>query len=99
MSDNGSCLKGIWLWCGPSIVVPLIALLPIMAWPVKVAISIGFLITMGYHLAGDPVGNADSETKSKTGIVVIYVVLQIIWILMFYCGLYWAICGMGGARF
>lgn len=95
MSDNGSCLKTIWLWCGPSFVVPLIMALMAMAWPVGVAISIMFLVIMGRSVATD-----SGDTKPDTARVVLYVVLQIIWIPLFVFGVLWGICAMnGGARF
>lgn len=100
MSENGSCLKGIWLWCGPSIVVPLIMALTAMVWPVGVVFSIMFLVFMGRSVARDTSGRPGVDTKPDTARVVLYVVLQIIWIPLFVFGVFWGICAMnGGARF
>lgn len=99
-SAAGSCLKVLWLWCGPTFVVPLIMALMAMAWPVGVVISIMFLVIMGRSFATDSSGRPGVDTKPDTARVVLYVVLQIIWIPLFVLGVLWGICAMnGGASF
>lgn len=100
MSESGSCLKVLWLWGSPSLVVPLLMALTLKVWPVGVVISISFLVIMGQSLMEEPDSRTGEKTNRFTGQVLLYVVLQIIWIPLFLFGVLWGICAMsGGTRF
>lgn len=89
-----SCLWTLWIWFGPTLVVPFIFLFTAAVLPLGVVLSIGFLIFMGSFSVGRKMGK--EGTRAEAWRVLLYVVLQIVWIPLFSFAVLWGICAMNG---
>lgn len=104
---RASCLKVAIVWFLPTFVVPLLLLFLAAAWPVAVLVTLGFLVFMGHLSAGggrsilDPDTSAGGRQEIRWGQVVLYVVLQLVWIAGFWfavaSALLWWACGRSGS--
>lgn len=93
-----SCLWITWIWFGPSIVVPLILIVTAGAIPLAILLALGFLIFMGMASAGR--NGEEGKAPLEVWRVILYVLLQIIWIPLFTFAVLWGICAMnGGMKF
>ena len=94
---TGSCLKVLLVWGSPSLVVPVLLAMCGGAWPVAVIIAIAFLTWMGGISATDSSGRPGSGTRPRTGRVVLYVIVQLVWIPLFWMSVAWGFCAFTGA--
>ncbi|MEO5914740.1 MAG: hypothetical protein ABIS50_10935 [Luteolibacter sp.] len=89
-----SCLKALLIWISPSFAVPLLVAICGAAWPLGAILAIGFLIWMGRISAKDSSGSALVNIPLQTGRVVIYVVVQLVWIPLFWAAVVLGFCAL-----
>jgi hypothetical protein len=97
MANSGSCIKVLLVWVSPLFAVPLLVAICGGAWPLGAILAIGFLVWMGRISGTDSSGRSGSDTKPQTGRVVLYVVLQLVWIPLFWCAVVWGFCAASGS--
>ena len=90
--NTSSCLKILLIWGLPLFAVPLLVAVCGSAWPVGVLFAIGFLVWIGMISAIDFSRSTGGNAEPKTRRVVLYVVLQLIWIPLFWCAVIWGLC-------
>ncbi len=96
LADTGSCLKVGLVWILPLFAVPLLVAICGGAWPVGVILAIGFLVWMGKIYVRESNNRLGANTFPLGGRVVIYVVLQLIWIPLFWTAIFWGFCSRTG---
>lgn len=89
---SGSYFRVIGLWCFPSVVVPLIVVLCFGAWPLSPVLVLGFLAWIGRTC----LSGSDSEAVPSWGKVALYVLVQVIWIPLFWSAIVWGFCSLSG---
>lgn len=97
MAHAGSCIKILLIWVAPLFAVPLLVAICGGAWPLGALLGIGFLVWMGRISASDSSGRPGSDSKPQTGRVVLYVVLQLVWIPLFWTAIFWGFCAASGS--
>ncbi len=97
MAQTGSCIKILLVWVMPLFAVPLLVLICGGAWLLGAILAIGFLVWMGRFSASDTSGKPGYDTKPQTARIVLYVVLQLVWIPLFWCAVVWGFCAISGS--
>jgi hypothetical protein len=85
------------IWGSPTLICPLIFLFLAAIWPFALVLIVLFLLWMGTLAAEQQIENAvrmDRLPPSKKGSLFLYFILQIVWIPLFYIGLFWAVCSV-----
>lgn len=97
MAHSTSCIKILFIWVSPLLAVPLLVAIFGGAWPLGVLLATGFLVWLGRISARDSSGRPGYDTKIHSGRVVLYVVLQLIWIPLFWTAIFWGFCAASGS--
>ncbi len=97
MARSGSCIKILLIWISPLFAVPLLVVICGGAWPLGALLAIGFLVWLGKISATDSSARHGSDTNPQTGRVVLYVVLQLVWIPLFWTAIFWGFCAASGS--
>ena len=97
IAHTGSGIKILLIWAAPLFAVPLLVAISGGAWPLGALLAIGFLVWMGRISASDSSGRPGYDSKPQTGRVVLYVVLQLIWIPLFWTAIFWGFCANNGS--
>ena len=85
------------IWGSPTLICPLIFLFLAAIWPFALVLIVLFLLWMGTLAAEQQIENAvrmDRLPPSKKGSLFLYFILQILWIPLFYIGVFWAVCSV-----
>lgn len=97
---KGSCLQLGLIWGLPLLVVPLIFLVCNAVLPLAIVLSLFFLSLMGNSHANHSRRKTSSgsveETKPSWVPVLGYVLIQIVWIPLFWITVGWAVCSISG---
>lgn len=96
---RGSCLKTLLVWALPSIVVPLILwlfLVTLRSLPLGIFIALGFVLWMGAIHAKDSSPIPGYEEKPKWPGVLLYSVIQLIFMPLFWVTLLCGVCAYSG---
>lgn len=97
MTHSGSCVKILFVWVAPLFAVPLLVVICGGAWPLGALLAIGFLVWMGRFSARNSSGRPGYDSQPQTGRVVLYVVLQLVWIPLFWTAIFWGFCAATGS--
>jgi hypothetical protein len=95
-TPKDSCFLICCAWGVPLVVVPLIVAFPLivasfnMVWPLSLVLVLGFLTWIGRTC----LSGSDSEAVPSWGNVALYVVVQVIWIPLFWSAIFWCLCGL-----
>jgi hypothetical protein len=96
-APSRSRFKSLLIWGAPTLICPIILVLLADAWPIAMLIIIIFLLAMANAAAEQQIGRNVPLGKippSKLGRSFLYIVFQIVWIPLFYMGLFWAVCAV-----
>ena len=97
VSPTRGCLGIALFWGLPTVAVPVIILMFQDGWPIGVALALCLLVWLGKVHSETSSSTPGTQSAPKWARVLLYVVVQIIWIPLFWMGLVWGFCMVTGS--